>query len=227
MIGSKLGGEIKGKSKMNETYIKFPCGSLMLEGALSYPEGDRLFAAVVVCHPHPLYGGSMDNNVVCAVCKALHLASIVTLRFNFRGVGGSDGSLAEGLGSIEDVKVAISYVSELENVDHDRIGLVGYSFGGAVALNTAPQDERVKAVAAVSPALTLTSFDPLKNYTKPKFLISGGRDNVISPIRFQSLAEEISEPKGCRVVPGADHFWIGHEAEVAKAVGSFFAEAIA
>ena len=81
---------------MRGIYLRFPCGNLFLEGALSWPQGAGPFAVVVVCHPHPLYGGTMDNNVVLAVCQALYGESMVAFRFNFRGVGGSQGALVEG-----------------------------------------------------------------------------------------------------------------------------------
>ena len=86
-----------------ETRVTFPCSDRSLEGVSSVPEGKGPFTAVVVCHPHPLYGGMMDNNVVIAVCRAVSQTSIASLRFNFRGVGRSQGGHAEGVGEQDDV----------------------------------------------------------------------------------------------------------------------------
>ena len=79
-------------------HVVFPCNEIQLEGILLLPEGNGPFPTVIVCHPHPLYGGDMDNNVVTSVCNALGRSSIASLRFNFRGVGNSSGSYSEGLG---------------------------------------------------------------------------------------------------------------------------------
>lgn len=212
---------------MRGIYLRFPCGNLFLEGALSWPQGAGPFAAVVVCHPHPLYGDTMDNNVVLAVCQALCRESMVAFRFNFRGVGGSQGALADGFGDPEDVKAAISYVSAMENIDPGRIGLVGYSFGGGVALRVAPQDERVQAVAAISASLTPSSLGLLRGYAKPKLLVCGSSDHLVPSQELQRLADELPEPKKCQVISGADHFWMGYEGEVAATVASFLAEALA
>ena len=119
---------------MKEIEVRFPSGELLLEGVLGLPEGDGPFPAVVVCHPHPLYGGSMDNNVVNSICEALTRASLVSFKFNFRGVGGSQGTHSGGAGEQEDVAAAISFVSDQAEVDPGRIGLAGYSAGAGYSL---------------------------------------------------------------------------------------------
>lgn len=205
---------------MKETRVKFPCGDLTLEGITTIPEGNGPFPGVIVCHPHPLYGGEMDNNVVVPVCLALEQASIASLRFNFRGVGRSEGKFAEGAGEKEDVIAAISYLSSLNEVDKVRIGLCGYSFGGAVSLEVAPTDERVKALALISPAIS--TYVPLKQYAKPKLIVCGGADQFVSIIALQRLAEELPPPNEFELVSGADHFWGGFEYKVAARVAAFF-----
>jgi len=175
---------------------------------------------VVVCHPHSLYGGEMNNNVVVPICQALAQASIASLRFNFRGVGASQGKFADGIGEREDVAAAISYLSTLETVDKERIGLCGYSFGGGVSLEVAPADERVKALALISPAIS--TYVSLKQYTKPKLIVCGGADQFVSIISLQRLAEELPPPNDFELVSGADHFWGGYEDKVAARVTAFF-----
>jgi hypothetical protein len=166
----------------------------------------------------------MNNNVVVPICQALAQASIASLRFNFRGVGSSQGKFAEGIGEREDVVAAISYLSTLETVDKERIGLCGYSFGGAVSLEVAPADERVKALALISPAIS--TYVPLKQYTKPKLIVCGGADQFVSIISLQRLAEELPPPNDFELVSGADHFWGGYEDKVAARVTAFFVDTL-
>ena len=205
---------------MIENRVKFPCGDLILEGMTVVPESKGPYPGVVVCHPHSLYGGEMNNNVVVPICQALAQASIVSLRFNFRGVGASQGKFADGIGEREDVAAAISYLSTLETVDKERIGLCGYSFGGGVSLEVAPADERVKALALISPAIS--TYVSLKQYTKPKLIVCGGADQFVSIISLQRLAEELPPPNDFELVSGADHFWGGYEDKVAARVTAFF-----
>ena len=205
---------------MTENRVKFPCGDLILEGLSTVPESKGPFPGVVVCHPHSLYGGEMNNNVVVPICQALAQASIASLRFNFRGVGASQGQFADGIGEREDIVAAISYLSTLETVDKERIGLCGYSFGGGVSLEVAPADERVKALALISPAIS--TYVSLKQYTKPKLIVCGGADQFVSIISLQRLAEELPPPNDFELVSGADHFWGGYEDKVAARVTAFF-----
>ena len=209
---------------MIESRVKFPCGDLILEGLSTVPESNGPFPGVVVCHPHPLYGGEMNNNVVIPICQALAQASIASLRFNFRGVGSSQGKFADGIGEREDIVAAISYLSTLETVDKERIGLCGYSFGGGVSLEVAPADERVKALALISPAIS--TYVPLKQYTKPKLIVCGGADQFVSIISLQRLAEELPPPNDFELVSGADHFWGGYEDKVAARIAAFFVNAL-
>ncbi len=208
---------------MRQTRATFPCGELTLEGMLHLPEGSAPFACVVVCHPHPLYGGDMENNVVLTVCHALCQKGIAALRFNFRGTGRSEGSFGGGTAEQEDIEAAISFVASREEVNPQRIGLCGYSFGAIPSFLSAPS-EQVQAVAAISPPLSLSPLEGLKGYPKPKLLISGSEDNFTPQQAFEAFFESLPEPKEGEVIPGADHFWWNHEDEVGSRVSSFFAE---
>jgi len=205
---------------VTESRVSFPCGDLLLEGVVSVPAGEGPFPAVVVCHPHPLYGGSMDNNVVYAICKGLAQVSIAWLRFNFRGVGGSQGVYADGVGERDDVAAATSYLSGMAGVDVERIGLCGYSFGAGVALEVAPQDERVKALALVSPVVSASN--PIADYVKPKLILSGSADEFADAGSLQRLAGGLPEPNEFELVNGVDHFWWGYESKIADRVADFF-----
>ncbi|MFU8795783.1 MAG: alpha/beta hydrolase [Dehalococcoidia bacterium] len=211
---------------MNEQRVTFASGELHLEGALSLPEGAPPFPAVIVCHPHPLYGGSMDNSVVCALTEALSQASFIAFRINFRGVGLSQGRFDLGIGEQEDVEAAITLVSTMKEVDPDRIGLAGYSAGAAFALPVGSGDGRIKAMVAVSPPLDMFDFAYLRHCSKPKLLISGSRDAFTPDDRFLKFCRELPDPANCVIIEGADHFWWGHEPQLASRVSDFFARAL-
>lgn len=209
---------------MSRVHITFPHADISLEGVWHFPEGTGPFPAVIVCHPHPLYGGNMSNNIVFAICQALAQESIAALRFNFRGVGKSGGAFGGGIAEQEDVKAALAFVLSTPNIDQKRIGLAGYSFGTSVIVPIAVQDERVKLLALVSPALSDAGWEQLKGYNKPKFLIAGDSDFVIPEPQFRQQARDIPEPKQFEIIAGADHFWAGFEGEVAQRVTRFFAD---
>ncbi len=212
---------------MNSIHARFPCGPssgrISLEGELHLPDGKGPFPIVIVCHPHPLYGGDMENNVVVAVCQSLPRHSIAAFRFNFRGVGESEGEFGGGIAEQEDVRAALDYVLSTPDIDDGRIGLAGYSFGARVAMPVALQDERVSLLALVSPALTDAGWEQLKEYHKPKFLIVGDSDSFIPLEHFQRYIKDMTDSKQHQVVSGADHLWWGHEGEVAEKVSRFFA----
>jgi alpha/beta superfamily hydrolase len=207
---------------MKKTRVSFPSGELFLEGILAIPEGAGPFPAVIVCHPHPLYGGSMDNNVVYSLSETLTQASLASFKFNFRGVGGSQGEFGQGIGEQEDVEAAISFISTVKEVDSKRIGLAGYSAGAGFALPVGLNDARITALAAISPPLPMFDFNFLKNCPKPKLLISGSRDDLIPSNQFLEFCQNLPEPKECQCIEGADHFWWGYESDLAAKVTVFF-----
>jgi alpha/beta superfamily hydrolase len=209
---------------LKRVHTSFPSGELTLEGVWHLPESGGPFPAVVVCHPHPLYGGSMSNNIVFNICQELAINNIAALRFNFRGVGKSGGKFGDGIGEQEDVKAALNLVLAEDNIDKDRIGLAGYSFGAGVAA-AAARDERVKMLALVSPAF-MEGGEQLKEYIKPKFIIIGENDVMIAPERVKETVEAMQEPKRFELIPGADHFWGGYEEKVAAKVNRFFSEGL-
>jgi alpha/beta superfamily hydrolase len=207
---------------MKETKVSFHSGELVLEGILAIPQGTGPFPAVIVCHPHPLYGGSMDNNVVSSLTETLTQASFVSFKFNFRGVGRSQGEFGQGIGEQEDVKAAISFITTVKAVASSRIGLAGYSAGAGFAFPVGFKDVRIKVLAAVSPPLAMFDFDFLKGCPKPKLLVSGSRDNFTPTNQFLKFCQNLPEPKECESIEGADHFWRGYESRLAARVTAFF-----
>ena len=202
--------------------LTFASGDLTLEGLFHRPQAVP-YPAAVVCHPHPLFGGDMHNSVVTAVCQALVGAGIAALRFNFRGVGRSLGRFADGVGEREDAVAALAYLRQREGVDTAKVGLVGYSFGAAVALVAA--DEQVAALVAISPPPFGHVIAP-SAIRCPALLITGDRDDVAPPAHVTALARTLGPQCRAEVVPGADHFWWGHDEELAQAVVAFLRDSL-
>lgn len=207
---------------MKTVEVSFPSGELLLEGVLTVPQEAGRFPTVVVCHPHPLYGGSMDNDVVSLLTETLAHSSIASFKFNFRGVGRSQGQFDQGIGEQRDVRAAISLISAADEVDPGRIGLAGYSAGAGFGLPVGLNDARIKALAAISPPLSTFDFHFLKACPKPKLLISGSGDDFTPADQFLEFCRNLPEPKECAMIEGADHFWRGYESRVAAKVAAFF-----
>jgi hypothetical protein len=200
--------------------IEFPCGKIILEGIMGIPEGPGPFPLVAICHPHPLYGGSMYNHVVDSVCASLGKKEIAWLKFNFRGVGKSGGSFGNGIGEKDDAKAAISFGEGQPQVNPGRIGLCGYSFGSLVALAVAVEDSRVKAAAGIAPFVQ--PEDLLNRYDRPKLLVCGTQDEFVDSKALEEIVRKMPEPKELALYPGVDHFWMGEEEAMGEKVGRFF-----
>ncbi len=206
---------------MQGVIVSVKSAGLALEARLELTDALRPCAGVVLCHPHPLYGGDMDNNIIAAVSRALVRRGMASLRFNFRGVGRSQGRFAGGVGEQEDAEAALSFLAEQAEIDPSRLGIMGYSFGGMVALAVAARSSLAKAVATVSPVIP---DDLSEEYVKPKLIVCGAEDALLPPALILPKAAVLEEPKRVKIVPGADHFWRGREEEAADLVADFFAE---
>jgi uncharacterized protein len=200
-------------------HVVFPCGEIHLEGVLLLPETKGPFPGVIICHPHPLYGGDMDNGVVLAVCASLGEKTIASLRFNFRGVGNSGGSYNEGRGEQDDITAALDYLATLKEIDERKIGLAGYSFGGMAADAVAMKDNRVKQLALISPVLGDSGWAQLKEYAQPKLILIGDEDTTIVFRPFQKYFVDLRQ---YQVIAGADHFWSGYEEQISNKIACFF-----
>ncbi len=209
---------------MRPVPIRFPCGDLTLEGEWLFPDGESLFPAVVVCHPYPPHGGSMQSSVVAAIWQALARNSIAALRFNFRGVGNSEGSFGEGVTEREDVKAALEFVLSTEGIDPKKVGLAGYSFGAMMSVPVAIRDSRVVILALVSAPLSESNWKKLNGYDKPCMLVVGEADQMVSLDLFRRQMDKSRDSERYHIIPGADHFLVGYEEEVAQIVAQFFAD---
>jgi alpha/beta superfamily hydrolase len=203
---------------MKEERVTFKSGDLTLEGMIAYPGGAGPHRVAAVCHPHPLYGGSMYNNVVDAVLEALHTRGFATLRFNFRGVGQSEGEFDNGRGEADDAIAAIRFLTTQKGVRTAGAVLAGYSFGATTAVRAAPSVEEVAAIVTV--ALPLGMIDPsaLGTITKPIVLLAGDQDSYCPANHLTALAERLGPSAQLKIIPGADHFFGDREHEITAAL---------
>lgn len=177
--------------------------------------------AALVCHPHPLYGGTLHNKVVFHTMKALNSFGFPVLRFNFRGTGLSQGEHDNGIGEVEDVRTALDW---LDAQFHLPLILAGFSFGAAVGLRSACQDSRVVAAIALGLPVVPTAdertynFDFLQACSKPKLFVSGARDRYGPRGELGRLVSSVPEPKKLVLIEGADHFFEGRLRELREAI---------
>jgi len=164
----------------------------------------------------------MNNNVVLAVSLALVERFVVAFMFNFRGVGNSQGSYGNGIAEQKDVAAAINWLVSQPAVDSSRLGLLGYSFGAAVALSVACIDGRVKSVALISLPPGSSQLTQLKSCPKTKLLVCGTNDFVVPLDQAKLMSKEAAEPKQVELISGADHLWLGYEAVLSEKVANFF-----
>ncbi len=203
---------------MKEERVTFKSGELKLEGMIAVPDGARPHRAAVVCHPHPLYGGSMYNNVVDAVIEALHARGFATLRFNFRGVGQSEGEFDNGKGEADDAVAAIRFLTAQKRVSADGAVLAGYSFGAMTAVRAAASVEEVAAIVTVALPLGMINPSALGTIAKPIVLLAGDQDSYCPANHLAALAGRLGPSARLKIISGADHFFGGREREITVAL---------
>ncbi len=207
---------------MREEKVLIPNGTIQLEGLISIHEALSLKGGVILCHPHPQYGGDMDNPVITTAVKAASEEGLSTLRFNFRGVGESGGSYGEGVGEKEDVGAVIGYFNSRLKVNTPSLILLGYSFGAWAGLPIAIQDERINGIVAVAPPLDLYDFEFLKGCKKRKLIIVGDRDLFCPTSLLEEWYQDLEEPKSLAIISGADHFFSFHTHLLTQPLREFF-----
>jgi alpha/beta superfamily hydrolase len=193
-------------------------------------EGEPLAvpAFAVVCHPHPLYGGTMDNKVVYTVARAFEQLGAPAIRFNFRGVGASSGSYDEGRGESADALAIIAFGRQ--RWPQAPLWLAGFSFGGAVAARIAAE-ARAQRLVLVAPGITRlerTDFDAARAAVPrcPWLIVQGDADDVVPPQAIRDWAARLAPPAGVpapqvTVLAGAGHFFHGRIGELRAAVLAF------
>lgn len=186
-------------------FIPGPAGRI--EAVISNPIKPKVSLLGIICHPHPLYGGTMNNKVVTSIASAFLEMGICNIRFNFRGIGQSQGSYGEGIGETEDLLAVLSWVKT--QYPQHGIWLAGFSFGGYVATRVAAR-ESIEQLITVAPAITHFEFKDHANKVKcPWLLIIGDKDELIPYQETIAWAESLVVPVQIRVVSGASHFFHG------------------
>ena len=202
--------------------IMFPSGELALEGILHLPDAEGRFPGVVICHPHPQYGGNMYNVIVASLAQSLCDAGIAALRFHFRGVDMSEGSFDGGIGEIEDAEEAMNFLSLHDNIDASRVGIAGYSFGAAVALAAAWRSNTAQALVSIACPSRVFNEMSARELLLPKLLALGEHDHDFPAQQFRFMARRYTDPKAIEIIGGADHFFGGHVSEVVELATEFF-----
>lgn len=207
---------------MKEEKVFIPSTGIQLEGLLNVQEASFFKGGVVLCHPHPQYGGDMDHPVITTAAEAASEEGFSTLRFNFRGVGESGGSYGEGVGEREDVRVAADYLYSRLKDNHSPLILVGYSFGAWAGFPIAIQDERFEGMVAIAPPLQIYEFGFLKGCKKKKLFVAGDRDLFCPRSLLEEWYRQLDEPKSLAIIPGADHFFLFHTRFLIQPLKEFF-----
>lgn len=202
-------------------FLEGPAGRL--EASLWTTSGDEPPLAAVVCHPHPLFGGTMHNNVVFQVAKTLHHFGVPVLRFNFRGAGLSAGEHDRGRGEREDVCAALDWLAG--EFSGWPLLLAGFSFGAWVGLQVGCEDARVRELVGLGLPVNDSDLSYLASCSRPKLLLQGDRDQFGDRMRLEHLvagfAPEAAGETSLVFVAGADHFFTGKLAEVDRALATW------
>ena len=196
-------------------FLKGPAGRLeaMLWTTAAASAGNLV---ALVCHPHPLFGGTMHNKVVYQAAKALHRKGMPVLRFNFRGVGLSEGEHNRGRGEQDDVRTALDYLAK--EFPARPILLAGFSFGSWVGLRVGCEDPRVTSLIGLGIPVNKSDLSYLASCAKPKLFIQGENDEFGARANVEEFVATLPEPKRLVIVPGVDHFFTGKLPEVGAAI---------
>ena len=195
-------------------------GPVRSEGAANLPAEAYLDepprVAVVLAHPLPTGGGTMHNKVVYQIAKGFCRTGAAVLRFNFRGVGLSEGSFDEGPGEMADYRAALDFMAD--RYPGVELWTAGFSFGAWVAMTVGAADDRVTALIGVAPPVDRYDFSAVLGSLKPTFLIQGDRDDLCPYASALDFYSRVPGPKELITIDGADHLFDGMTSEVAEAV---------
>ena len=199
--------------------IAGPAGPL--EARFDLPEGAP--RAVTVCgHPHPLHGGTMHTKALHQTAKALTRVGVAALRFNFRGVGLSAGSFDAGPGEKDDFRAAMAFVEG--RFPGLPLWAAGMSFGSWIAASVAASDSRVSLLLLVAPPVDRHDFSGLLSWTRPKFIVHGEQDELVSAKDIRKFYSALPEPKDLAMIEDANHLFEGKTSLVGDAVEDLLAD---
>ncbi len=209
-MSTSYGDKVTTKSR--EQPVSIESHQLTLEGVLILTEKVNQ-PGLVLCHPHPLFGGSMDDSRLIAIQQAAVAKGFNTLRFNYRGVGKSQGQFGQGIGEIQDTIAAVKFLRNHPHTDSTRISLLGYSFGGSMSL-AAAMDVTPAALVTISAPLRLPDLEPglvkdaIRYVPCPTYVVHGQDDDSVNLVEAETIYALLQvEEKYLRVIKGANHFW--------------------
>ena len=213
---------------MRQTAIDFLSSKrVSLQGIVTTPEvPPRTYAALVMCHPHPMLGGSMEHPLVTAVCRKAHSEGIASLRFNFRGVGPSEGAFTNGPEEQNDVRAALEILKLMPDIDAGRIGLVGYSFGASAILGGLRGYGAARSFVLIAPPVSSVRKSRILKDKRPKLFIVGERDRVVPSVELQRVLDEARGDLRFQEVADANHALESQTEEVAELVSEFLLETL-
>jgi alpha/beta superfamily hydrolase len=191
-------------------------GAGPIEALLQERDAHDHVLTAVVCHPHPLYGGTLHNKVTHRVASVLHGLGAAVLRFNFRGVGQSAGTHDRGVGELEDARVALQYLRE--RYPGARRWAAGFSFGSWVASRLAAAETDIERLILIAPPVHTQTFEEMRTLATPKLVVQGTGDAVCRLEKLEAVWPEWAEPKRLMRVPGASHFFDRQLAELGDAL---------
>ena len=198
--------------------IDGPTGSIEARVEDPTPEGTVPSVIGVVCHPHPLHGGTMQNKVVHTAARALQEAGAATVRFNYRGVGTSGGRYDDGIGEVDDALAVVEWARR--EFGCDTLWLAGFSFGAAVALQAA-QQARTSRLITIAPPVGRIPANPVVRPTCPWLVVIGDRDELVALDEVRNWVGSFQAPPRFLVVPEASHFFHGKLAQLRAGILGF------
>jgi alpha/beta superfamily hydrolase len=201
-------------SRLLPLVLEGPAGPL--EALLQEHDAHDHTLTAVVCHPHPLFGGTMHNKVVHRVASTLHALGAAVLRFNFRGVGRSAGAFDRGEGELDDARAMLAFVRE--RYPSARRWVAGFSFGSWVASRLAAGSPDVERLILIAPPVHTQSFEEMSTYAVPKLVVQGTADDICKPENLATVFPGWAEPKRLLQVDDATHFFDRHLAGLAQAI---------
>jgi len=191
--------------------LQGPAGNLEVLATPIAENTTQKSAIAIICHPHPLHGGTMTNKVVTTLARAFRDIGLRTVRFNFRGVGKSEGSYAEGIGETDDLLAVVKWVKEV--FPDTDIWLAGFSFGSCVAIRAATMIP-VAQLVCIAPPVSRFDLAGLPPVTCPWLIIQGDQDEVVVPEEVFAWAENLNPPPTLIRMQGAGHFFHGRLLEL-------------
>jgi alpha/beta superfamily hydrolase len=197
----------------------------LLEAMIDYDQAAKPAYCALVCHPHPLFGGTMHTKAVFHAAKAAVLEGVPALRFNFRGVGKSQGKYDHNHGEQDDARAALGFLAS--RYPETPVLMMGFSFGSAVGLSVGAGDDRVHALVGMGLPVKSYDYSYLNTCAKPKLIVEGTEDEYGPRAQVEALVARFAPPKRLQWIEGADHYFAGKLPELQETIRAFIREMMA